>query len=133
MSNFSILLSGVWTVPPNDAMPISVGDPSMDGAPVVRENEPYARDGLGNPVAVDDEKYAVVGRPYINATGLAWWYTTVGLGSSVSKRVYVRLWNPQTQAWTDYSAVMWRPVHPGGRAGYKLEGFKVKFTGLEAL
>lgn len=133
MSNFAIWLGGTWAVPPNSAMPSSTGSPVIDGAPVVRGYEPTARSGVGDPVGVDDELFAVVGRSRINATGLAWWYTTVGIGSDVSKAVAVRLWNPQTQAWTAYSAIMWRPTYVAGYAGHKVTDFLVKFTNLQPI
>ena len=133
MSDFAIWIGGTWATPPNSAMPSSIGSPIIEGAPVVRSNEPTARNGQGAPVGVDDELFAVVGRTRINAAGLAWWYTTVGIGSSVSKDVTVRLWNPETQAWTAYSATMWKPTYVAGYAGLKVTNFSVRFTNLQAI
>ena len=133
MSTFAIWIGGTWATPPDSAMPSSIGSPVIEGAPIVRSNEPTARNGQGAPVGVDDELFAVVGRTRINATGLAWWYTTVGIGSSVSKDVTVRLWNPETQAWTAYSATMWKPTSVAGYAGLEVTNFMVKFTNLQAI
>lgn len=133
MSNFAIWIGGTWTTPPAAAMPIGVGSPDLTGAPIVRGYPATARSGFGRPVGVDDELFAVVGRPYIDATGMAWWYTTVGIGDEISKSVTVRLWNVKTQAWTAYSAIMWEPTYDMGRAAYKVTNFMVRFTNLEVV
>lgn len=131
MTSFAIWIGGTWTTPPAAAMPIGVGDVNLPGAPIVRRHPPTARSGFGKPIGVDDERFAAVGRPYIDATGMAWWYTTVGIGSDTSKSVTVRLWNPVTQAWTAYSGTMWQPSYDQGRAAYKVTNFMVMFTNLQ--
>lgn len=105
----------------------------MPYAPIVRWNEPEARDGYGRPIATSSEMYAIIGRPSINTTGMAWWYTTVGLGTNVSTTIYVKLFNPVTQTWTNYSGLAWRPTFSGGKAGNKVTDFAIKITNLEAL
>jgi len=131
--SFQVLIGATWTTPPNDAMPSSLGSPVIEGAPVVRWYEPEGRDGLGRPVATSSEMYAVIGRSVINATGMAWWYTTVGLGSSVSKAISVKLFNPVSQTWISYSGLAWRPTYAAGKAGLKLTNFMIRITNLVAL
>lgn len=133
MTNFAIWIGGTWTVPPASAMPSSIGSPVIEGGPIVRGNDPTARDGFGAPCGVDDELFVVVGRTKINATGMAWWYDTVGIGSAVSKQVAVRLWDMVTGDWTAYSATMWQPTFVSPYAGYKVTNFSVRFTNLEPI
>ena len=111
-------------------MPVGIGDPVIEGAPIVLRYPPSARSGMGYPVGIDDELFALVGRPEINSTGLAWWYTTAGIGSSTSKDISVRLWNPVAQAWVAYSGIMWQPSYNTGKAGYRITEFMVKITNL---
>lgn len=131
MSEFQVKISGVWTTPPNDAKPVGIGSSRIDLAPIVRRNAPSARSGLGYPVGIDDELWAEVGRPRINATGLAWWYTTVGLAGNDYISAEVRLFDPEDQTWHTYSGYMWRPVYTGvGMAGTRLVDFRVRITNL---
>lgn len=133
MSNFAIWIGGTWTIPPNEAMPIGIGNPIIDGAPIVRRNSPTARDGRGKPVAVDDELFAIVGRPNIGETGRTWWYTTVGIIEGVSKPVNVRLYDPVYNSWRGYSGTMWMPSYNTGMAGKRVTEFMVHFSGLTRL
>ena len=131
--SFQVLIGATWTTPPNDAMPSSLGSPVIEGAPIVRWYEPEGRDGLGRPVATSSEMYAVIGRSAINATGMAWWYTTVGLGSNVSTAISVKLFNPVSQTWVSYSGLAWRPTYAAGKAGLKLTNWMIRITNLVAL
>lgn len=131
--SFQVKIGSTWTTPPNDAMPAQVGSPVIDGAPIVRWYEPEGRDGEGRPVAVSSEMYAVIGRSVINMTGMAWWYSTVGLGSSVSTHIEIKLFNPVSQTWVGYSGLAWRPTYAAGKAGLKLTNFTIRITNLVAL
>lgn len=136
MSNaFAIWISGAWAEPPASAAPIAAGSILLPYAPVVLENEFTARTGNGLPAGKDDELFAVVGRPFINSTGLAWWYTTVGIGTSPYQSVAVRLWRVPTQTWTDYTGIMYQPTYdkPIAEAGYRLRNFRVEFRKLVAV
>lgn len=131
--SFQVLIGATWTTPPNAAMPASAGSPVIDGAPIVRWYEPEGRDGEGRPVATSSEMYAIIGRSVIDSTGLAWWYSTVGLGSNVSTAISVKLFNPVTQSWVSYSGLAWRPTYASGKAGLKLTNFMIKITNLVAI
>ena len=102
---FQVKIGSTWTTPPLEAMPSSIGSDIIDGAPIVRYYEAEARDGYGRPVAVSSEMYAIIGRAVISLTGMAWWYTTVGLGSNVSTEIYIKLFDPVSQTWTSYSGL----------------------------
>ncbi len=133
MSNaFAIWLSGAWAEPPAVAAPVAIGSTLLPYAPIVLRNPPTGRSGNGYPIGADDELFAIVGRPSITSTGIAWWYTTVGIGTSSYKPVAVRLWNRWTQAWTDYTGIMYQPISddPQGEAGYRLRNFRVEFRKL---
>lgn len=135
MSSFAIWISGSWQEPPAAAAPIAVGNTILPYAPVVLRNPPTARTGNGYPAGRDDELFAIVGRPYINSTGLAWWYTTVGIGTSDYRPVTVRLWNRWSQAWVAYTGIMYQPQYddPQAEAGYRLRNFRVEFRKLVAI
>lgn len=131
--SFQVKISGSWTTPPNDAMPAQSGSPIIEAAPIVRWYEPEGRDGEGRPVAASSEMYAVIGRSVINTAGMAWWYSTVGLGSNVSTPIEVKLFNPVTQSWLGYSGLAWRPTYVAGKAGLKVTNFMIKITNLVEL
>lgn len=128
---FQVKIGSVWTTPPDAAKPASIGSDIIPGAPIVRWSEPEGRDGYGRPVSASSEMYAIIGRTSINAEGMAWWYTTVGLGTNVSTSIKVKLFNPVTQEWTKYSGLAWRPTYSGGKAGNKVTDFSIKITNLE--
>lgn len=119
--------------PPDDAQPAGFGSPEIQQAPIVQRNIPAARTGTGSPCQIDDELFAIIGRPIINPTGLAWYYGFTGSNPSAS--VTVQLYDPVTQSWVVYSGTMWAPQYtPGGRAGSTvlLLDFSVRFTNLVA-
>jgi hypothetical protein len=133
VTSFKVKINGTWTTPPSYAMPASIGSSVHSNAPVVRWNEPTGRDGNGRPVAASSDMYATIGRSAIGSTGLAWWYDTVGLGTSLSTPIEVRLFNPVFQAWAYYSGFAWRPTYNSGRAGQKLTDFTIRITSLTLL
>ena len=132
-STFQVKIGATWTTPPDAAMPASIGSDVIDNAPIVRYYEAETRDGYGRPVIVSSEMYAIIGRTSINTTGMAWWYTTVGLGSNVSTVVNITLFDPITQTWLAYSGYAWRPTYDRGKAGNKVTNFMIKVTNLVAL
>jgi len=131
-TEFGVYYNGTWKAPVTAAMPVSIGSQRIDLAPIVKFSIPMARAAAGFPIQVNDEMWAEVGRPKINATGLAWWFSASGasLGDAAYNSRYVVLWNPTTQLWTPYSCYMWRPEYVGGYAPYGLSEFKVRITNL---
>ena len=131
-TEFQVYHGSSWRIPSIDAKPVGINSPRIDLAPIVRYYEPQARSGYGFPVQVDAELWAEVGRPLINSTGLAYWYTTIDMGTNAYVQRYVVLWNPTTQTWTSYQGYLWRPVWGAGQAGLKVLDFKVRITNLVA-
>ena len=128
--SFQIRLNGVWTTPPVYAMPVW-NDPRMAFSAVVIYPQPTGRDGNGYPIRTELELRAQIGRPIINSSGQAWWYTTAGQGfipGYINRNVL--LYDPETQAWTQYNGVIWKPTYGGGYPGNKLWDFQMHITNL---
>ena len=130
-----ILVGSVPTTPPSYAMPVSIGSPIMDTAPVVRHHEPTARNGVGEPVGVSLEKFTVIGRTSIAQLGLAWWHTTLGMYDNdvQSSLVFIKLLQPSTGEWRWYSGIAWRPTFTSGQAGNKVRDFKIHISNLTSV
>lgn len=117
------------TTPPDDAQPAGIGTAEIRYAPIVQRNQATARTGTGAPCGIDDELFAIIGRPRINTTGLAWYYNFVGSNPSAS--VTVQLFDTVTQTWITYNATMWAPQYtPTGYAGTRISEFTVRFSNL---
>lgn len=130
MSTFRVYYNGQWHTPPAAAMPAAVGSPRLDYPPIVRRHEPTARSGAGYPVQTNAELWAEVGRPVISASGAAWWYSTIGIGSAPYVTRYVTLYDPITGTWKNYQGYIWQPTYTAARAGYYLLDFRVRITNL---
>jgi len=115
---------------PADAYPISIGGPDIPFPEIVRYNEPPGRTGEGLPCGANTEMWAEVGHPRINETGRAWWMTRFGASTNQSANVTVRLYDPYSGSWNNYTAVMWRPTYAGVAAGKYLLNFVARFTNL---
>lgn len=136
MTEFAIYISGAWTEPPQAAAPAALGSSRFaEGhGPIVRRYDPLERDGNGDPVRADDELWAVVGRPIIDATGRSWWYTTVGIGTSAEyMTVAVRLYDMRTSTWRNFTGKMWQPTYGEAVAGLKVSNWTVRFSNLTPL
>lgn len=129
-TTFQVYIGTTWTTPPDDAKPAGIGNPVLDYAPVVRYNEPTYRTGNGLPAGIVTELWAEIGRPRINASGLSWWYNTVGIGENSSVYKGVALYNLRTQQWEQYYGYLWQPTFTRGMAGLWFLDFRIRITGL---
>lgn len=132
--SFQIKPGASWLSPPASAMPVGINSSRIDLAPIVRRYGPEGRNGTGQPCLINDELWAVIGRPRINSVGLLFWYTTVGIGDRPAMDVEVKLFDPQTQNWRTFAGVMWQPTYSGvGIAGGKVAEFSIRFSNLEVI
>lgn len=130
MTEFQLYFDGQWNTPPNKAKPSGFGKSEISYPSVIRRNLPIGRTGAGIPTDIDTELWAEIGREFIEPEGYSWYYDNAGLGTVDYKEMYVKLYDPETSAWTSYYGKVWHPSYDGVAAPYTLINFRVHMSTL---